>query len=99
MPLSTHARLHRLLRKRNGQLGAARNALLAIAKGAPNPIPIAQAGLADSEPTVEDVLSEPFLRETMAHVGSKGGQANTAAQNAARRANGKLGGRPRKKPE
>lgn len=33
----------------------------------------------------------------LASIGKKGGKANTEAQNAARRANGKKGGRPPKK--
>jgi len=36
---------------------------------------------------------------TAARLGRKGGKAGTAAQNAARRANGALGGRPKTNPE
>ena len=36
------------------------------------------------------------LTKYLAAIGRRGGKANTAAQNAARRENGKLGGRPKK---
>ena len=37
------------------------------------------------------------VKDYLAAIGRRGGQANTAAQNAARARNGKLGGRPRKR--
>ncbi|MGA8490415.1 MAG: hypothetical protein WB711_08345 [Terriglobales bacterium] len=36
------------------------------------------------------------IQKYLAEIGKRGGQAGTPAQNAARRKNGKLGGRPRK---
>lgn len=41
-------------------------------------------------------MSDP-VHDYLAAIGRRGGQANTAAQNAARARNGKLGGRPRKR--
>ena len=37
------------------------------------------------------------IKDYLAAIGRRGGKANTAAQNAARARNGKLGGRPPKK--
>lgn len=41
-------------------------------------------------------MSDP-IHDYLAAIGRRGGQAGTAAQNAARVANGKLGGRPKGK--
>lgn len=38
------------------------------------------------------------IKAYLASIGSKGGSANSADQNKARAANGKKGGRPKKKP-
>lgn len=38
----------------------------------------------------------PAVKQWYRRIGAKGGSANTAAQNAARAANGAKGGRPRK---
>lgn len=43
-----------------------------------------------------DPVADP-VRDYLAAIGRRGGQANTAAQNAARASNGKLGGRPPKR--
>lgn len=41
----------------------------------------------------------PAVSKWLKKIASKGGSANTAAQNAARAANGAKGGRPRKNPD
>jgi hypothetical protein len=41
-------------------------------------------------------MADP-VKDYLAAIGQRGGQANTAAQNAARAANGRKGGRPPKK--
>lgn len=41
-------------------------------------------------------MKKTDLKIYLSKIGKRGGKANTEAQNAARRENGKLGGRPRK---
>lgn len=81
--------MNKQLLARTAQLAAARDALREIEGGAPDARSIASRGLAASDPGT-DLLS------AAAQLGALGGGVRTAAKSAAARANGALGGRPRK---
>ena len=52
----------------------------------------------DRERRSQITMSKSEITKYLAEIGRKGGKVNSAAQNAARRENGKKGGRPKKQP-